>query len=323
MRYAGNPDVARAAALLTLCRLSVRRGFAASFSPLTGEPLFFLRSADGQQWTVTPRELSHFARKALAWFDFPYGDPGEKEERDEKGHVIHERREAVPGYVNPDTQNWRDALAPPVETVKVGRRHFSLPQVGGYNLTWQQYRSLQGIASQLFQENVTEEQALSLQAQFLAHSLVPRSIALFDTNGGSIRFHPHYEYIYNAASADGMVDWWERRLIRDAITLSRYHDTTKATANVLYHICFQTYHTAIRFYEAVYPLLFEDSGKHDPLHTALTGEGDTITAIMEVGHFTSPQEVYDANLPFVLSVLNRMTKKANEIEKMNSKMKKK
>ncbi len=307
IRYPGDHDAARAAAFLALCGCSVCRNGVATLNLLTGEALFLLRSADGQRWTTTPRELSYLAQKALAWFDFPYGDPGEEEERDEKGNVIKGRREAIPGYVNHDTQNWRDAMAPPVETVKVGHRHFALPQVGGHNLTWQQYRSLQGIASQLFQEGITEAQILTLQAQFLAHSLVPRSLALFDTNGGSIRLHPHWEYIYSPTRADGMAEWWEKRM---------KHEET------LYHICFQTYHTAVRFYEAVYPLLFQDSGKHDPLHTALTGEGDTITAIMEEGHFTSPQEVYDANLPFILSVLNRMAKKAKEIEKMNSKIKK-
>ena len=59
----------------------------------------------------------------------------------------------------------------------------------------------------------------------------------------------------------------------------------------------------------------------DPLHTALTGEVGTINAVMKYQGYSSPQEIYDTNLPIILGVLSNMTKEAKEIEKMNSKIK--
>ena len=189
---------------------------------------------------------------------------------------------------------------------------FALPQVACNNLTWQQYRSLQAIAPQLFAEGIGEREALGLQAQFLAHILTPRSLALLDTAGGSIRLRPHYEYRYNAEQAEGLARWWERQLTRENGRLA-----------VLFHICFLAYQTALSYYAASYPLLFSDSGKTDPLRDALTGEVGTINTIMKYAGYAEQQQVYDSNLPFVLDILNTMTKEAKEIEKMNSKIKRK
>ena len=338
MRFGGNSDVARAAALLTLCGLTVRHDSGASFSRQTGEATSSLKGKDGRFFTVTARELAHLARHALTWFDFPYGDPGEKEERDEQGKVTKERREAVSGYVS----GFRDAMELPIDKCTIynagfiipgekrkwwqrlstlnsqlSTKVFSLPQVAMNNLTWQQYRSLQAIAPQLFQEGNTDGQVLHLQAQFLAHCLVPRSFALLDTSGGSIRLRPHWEFRYNAEQADGLARWWERRL-------SQSNQSNRDTQiSTLFHICFQCYQTAIQYYSHVYPLLFQDSGKSDPLRDALTGEVGTINIVMKYAGYAEQQQVYDSNLPFVLDILNTMTKEAKEIEKMNSKIKKK
>ena len=280
IRYGGNPDVARAAALMELMGLEVgsREPGAGSQDAVTGEPLYRLRDGDGGLWTVTPRELSQAAKAALPWFDWPYGDRGDEAVKDEGGKVIKEARDGVRGYVNP---GWRDAMMLQEETVDVARRplpaalwrkRFALPQVACNNLTWQQYRSLQAITPQLFQEGLTEEQAIDLQAQFLAHSLVPRSLALLDTGGNSIRLRPHWEYTYDAA---------------------------------------------------VYPLLFSDDGKKGRMQDALQGEVDTINAVMHHAGYTSQQEVYDSNLPFILGILNAMAKEAQQIEAMNARIKSK
>lgn len=339
LRFGGNADVARAAALLVLCEVSMenrrnRNTQNPQSVPLTGETRYTLAAADGRRFTVTPRELSQMAKQALPWFDFPYGDMGDKEEKNEQGEVMKERREPHPGYVNP-VGEWRDALAMPLEHVVLRdsrflpwrKKHFALPQVALNNLTWQQYRQLQGIVAQIFREDITEEQAMQLQAQFLSHALTPRSLALFDTNGGSIRFRLHWEYRYDADRADRLVKWWERQLSRgnrsNLNILSNLRNRRILSVSALYHICFQAYQTAMHFYEAVFPDLFGGSSKEDPLRTALTGETDTITAVMDEGGFTDPQQVYDANLPFILSILNRMAKKAKEIDQMNAKIKKK
>lgn len=346
MRYGGNADVAGAAALLTLalgdgCRVSRYK-----CDERTGEQLYILkpdarpagtlaraRTGKPETYVVTARELAHMARQAVAWLQYPYGDPGEPAVKDEKGKVVREAREPVRGYVS----NMRDALVMPRETLTIGRgtlnieglrrpwwkrivsgqwpmfnRTFALPQVACNNLTWQQYRSLQAIAPQLFAEGIGEREALGLQAQFLAHILTPRSLALLDTAGGSIRLRPHYEYRYNAEQAEGLARWWERQLTRENGRLA-----------VLFHICFQAYQTAISYYAASYPLLFSDSGKTDPLRDALTGEVGTINTIMKYAGYAEQQQVYDSNLPFVLDILNTMTKEAKEIEKMNSKIKSK
>ena len=304
MRYGGNADVARAAALLSLLDCSVGRDVITT-DMTTGETRYTLSAADGRRFTVTPRELAWMAKKALPWFDYPYGDPGEKEERDEQGKVLKEGREAVSGYVNADYDK-RDALSLPVEHVTVRWRHFALPQVACVNYTWQQYRTLQAIAPALFRDGIGETEALDMQAQFVASSLVPRSVSLFDTNSGTIRFRPHWAYVFDPAQADSLAAWWRKR----------------KELPVLFHICFQAYHTAILSYERIYPLLFSDGGKSDTLRTAISGESGTLNAVMKYQGYSDPQQVYDANLPIILDTLNTMAREAKEIEKMNAKIKK-
>ena len=335
IRYGGNPNVARVAALLSLCNLTVSRNLVAT-NKTTGETLYHLRDDDGCLWTVTPREASQMAKQALPWFDFPYGDPGEKEERDEKGKVVKEGREAVAGYVS----LMHDAMILPIDTLTVCRgkvilhsslltlhsKTFSLPQVACNNLTWQQYRALQTITPQLFSEDVTDEQAIDLQAQFLAHCLIPRTLALLDTSGGSIRFRPHYEYRYNAEQAESMVKWWKKNLKREDSSLFTLHSqlsTLNSQLSTIFHICLQCYQTALTYYAIAYPLLFSGKSKSSQVRDALQGEVGTINTIMKYAGYAEQQQVYDSNLPFILDILNTMTKEAKEIEKMNSKIKKK
>ena len=302
MRYGGNADVARAAALMELLGLQACGTVTVT---LGGERLYRLHDRDGCPWTVTARELSQLARQSLPWFDFPYGDPGEKEEKDDKGKVIRERREAVAGYVSP----MRDAMVLPEETVMVGRRRFALPQAACSNLTWQQYRSLQGTVPQLFREDLTDEAAAELRAQFLSHCLVPRSAAVLDTSGGSIRLRPHWEYRYDMGQADSMVGWWRKRLASPAV-------------QTLFHVCLQVYQTAMTYYAAAYPLLFDGGGHQDPMRDALQGEVGTINTVMKYAGYAEQQQVYDSMLPFVLDILNTMSREAKQIEAMNAKIRK-
>lgn len=306
-RYGGNADVARAAALLLLVCGEGFRVKAPVTDGRTGEAVYTIDGKDGQLWTLTPRELSHMAKKAMPWFDYPYGDPGDPAVKDEKGKIVKESRDPVYGYVSP----MRDAMIVPVESVKVGYSRFALPQVACNNLTWEQYRSLQAIVPQLFAEGISDSDVLDLQAQFLAHILTPRVIVLFDTAGGSIRLRPHYDYRYNADQAEGIARRFSRRMKSDRMM------------GTLYHICFQTYQTAMTYYRASYPLLFQDSGKSDPMKDALTGEVGTINVIMMKANYTSQQEVYDSKMPYIFDILNVMTKEAKEIERMNAKIKKK
>lgn len=302
VRYGGSPDVARVAAMLSL--LGVSSVSCGGESARSGETVYCLAGGDGRRWTATAREAAWAAGKALVWFDYPYGDPGEKELKDEKGNVVRERRDPVRGYVSP----MGDAMVLPLDELKVCRRHFALPQVACNNLTWQQYRSLQAIAPQLFQEGIGEKEALALQAQFMSHALVPRSVALLDTAGGSIRLRPHYTYKYSAEQADGLSRWWEKRL---------------PGREYLFYIAFQAYQTAVTYYSDAYPLLFGSSDRQDKVRDALQGEVGTINTIMKYAGYAEQQQVYDSNLPFVLDILNTMAKEAREIEKMNAKLKRK
>lgn len=305
MRYGGNADVARAAGLLAVCGLTVEGREPADSR--TGENIYRLKDQNGQTWTTTARELAHLARQTMPWFDWPYGDQGDKEERDEQGKVIRERREGHPGYVHPNQQDWRDAMVLPVETVEVAGVTFALPQGACSNITWHQYRSLQAIAPQLWQDGLTDEQARSLHAQFLAYILVPAPPTA-DTAGD--RFHTKPSFRYDAERAEASVAFWEEQL-------------NGADAPVLFHICFQVWQTAVvNFYPSVFPLLF-GGGKSDPLHTALTGETDTINAVMKYQGYSSPEQVYNTELPIILGTLNAMSKEAKEIEKMNAKIKRK
>lgn len=311
-RYGGNADVARSAALLGLVsgsRVSVSRG---DINPVTGEQQYNL-GTKSERYIVTPRELAWLSKKAMPWFDYPYGDQGDAEQKDEKGVVVKEYREGVRGYVS----TMRDTMILPAETIKIGGRHFALPQLACNNLTWQQYRSLQNITPELFSEDIDEEQALSVQSQFLAYILTPRSIALLDTSGGSIRIRLHYEYRYDPERVEELEKFWRKRLVKDQSMRD-----LNTSAMILFHICFQTYQTAISYYAASYPLLFEGSDKKDPLRDALTGEVGTINTIMKYAGYSEQQQVYDSNLPFVLDILNTMTKEAKEIEKMNARIKK-
>ena len=327
MRYGGNADVARAAALLAVCGLTVVGREPADSR--TGESIYRLKDRDGQTWTATARELAHLARQTMPWFDWPYGDQGEKEERDEQGKVIRERREGHPGYVHPNQQDWRDAMVLQEETVEVAGVTFALPQGACSNITWHQYRSLQAIAPQLWQDGLTDEQARSLHAQFLAYILVPAP----PTADTGDRFHTKPSFRYDAERAEASVQFWENQLSIEHGTLNieHSHAADSAPANnvqssmfnvqsplTLFHICFQVWQTAVaNFYPSVFPLLF-GGGKSDPLHTALTGETDTINAVMKYQGYSSPEQVYNTELPIILGALNTMSKEAKEIEKIKS-----
>ena len=299
LRYAVRPDVARAAALLSLCSLVPVHAQESERNSTTGERLYYLckQSDPGACYSVSARTLAYYAKKAIPWFDFPYGDRGEKEMRDDKGKVVRERRDAVRGYVSP----MRDAMMLPQEKLEVGGFVFELPQACCANLTFEQYRALQGITSQLFQEGNTEEQAADLQTRFLANCLVPEQ-----ENPNKDRFMPKQIFRYDSLRAEGLVPFF------------RLHINACPT---LFPICFQVYQTAMAYYEEVYPLLFSGEGKHDPLRDALTSEAGTINTIMKYQGYSDPQSVYDANLPVILDVLNTMSKEAKEIEKMNAKIK--
>lgn len=314
MKYGGNPDVAAAAALLALtgltpvvepCPTVATGATSGSLDALTGERLYLLADGDGRQYTATPRLLAHIARQALPWLQFPYGDQGDREERDDEGKVVRERREGHPGYVNPAT-DWRDAMALPQETVAVAGITFALPQVAMNNLTWHQYRALQAIVPMIFQEGTSDDDALSMQAQFLAYAMTPEAVS----GSAADPFAPRHRFKYDADRAEQTVAFWREQL---------------AQGSPLFHICFQVYQTAMQnYYPSVYPLLFGgSSSKSDPLHTALSGEVDTINAVMKYQGYNDPQQVYDANLPIVFGTLNTMTKEAKEIEKMNQKIKRK
>ena len=355
MRYGGNADVARAAALLAVITAdqggyTVSRG---DTDPRTGEQQYVLSTPLPQQggavgWVFTARELAHLARQTMPWFEYPYGDQGDKEEHDEQGKVIRERREGHPGYVHPNQQDWRDAMVLTEETVEVAGVTFALPQGACSNITWHQYRSLQAIAPQLWQDGLTEDEARSLHAQFLAYILVPAP-ATADTGD---RFHTKPSFRYDAERAEASVAFWEKTLSQPLPVMERsdYHKTRfsrwsrrkddlpypqqdillpalqgrgrgeglSVDGLTLFHICFQVWQTAVaNFYPSVFPLLF-GGGKSDPLHTALTGETDTINAVMKYQGYSSPEQVYNTELPIILGTLNTMSKEAKEIEKIKS-----
>jgi hypothetical protein len=302
LRYVGNPDAARCAALLALCRCSVCCNGIAAHTTDTAEPLYTLRDGDGRLWTATPRQLAHLARTALPWFDYPYGDRGDDAVKDKKGKVIREAREPVHGYVNP---GWRDAMQLPQDTTEAEGITFSLPQLACNNLTWEQYRSIQPLVPQLFQQGISEEQALLLQAQFTAYCMVPEEV---HEEPSKDRFRPAHTFKFDSERAEQSVVFWQKQI---------------ESGSVIFHICFQVYQTAIQYYEQVFPLLFHGGGKEDPLRDALTGEVGTINHVMRYAGYRSQREVYESFLPHVFDILNTMTKEAKEIEKMNAKIKKK
>lgn len=310
MRYGGNADAARAAALLALCGLEPVEMMESQYNETTGEPVYTLRGKNGGLWTVTPRELSQMAQQALPWFDYPYGDPGREAVRDDKGRVVEEAVAPVRGYVS----EMRDAMILPEQELEVDGVLFALPQMACNNLTWQQYRSLQALAPMLFQDGASDDDVMQLQAEFLAQILVPAR----DNSNTTDRFAPKHDFTYNTERAEQSVEFWRERLT--AVPTERPSGTV---ATVLFHICFQCYQTALTYYAGAYPLLFSDGDKKDQMKDALQGEVGTINTIMKYAGYAEQQQVYDSNLPFVLDILNTMTKEAKDIEQMNARIKSK
>ena len=329
VRYGGNPDVARAAALLKILQTlpieggewAVERG---GTDPVTGEQQYMLstpsltgRAGGGSAgWVLPPRSLSQLAQQLLPWFDYPYGDPGKEAVKDEKGMVIEEAVNPHRGYVNPD---FNDAMRLPETELLVDGCYFSLPHVACANLTWQQYRTLQAIAPQLFQENMTEEEIFDLQAQFMAYCLVPATESTKHTD----KFKPRRSYRYDADRAEQTINFWKKHLLPSTggKATGRRDSGIGAGGGALFHICFQVWQTALSYYASAYPLLFNGDGKKDDYIDALTSETNTLTAVMKYQGYTNPQEVYEDDLPNVLSALNTMAKEAKQIEQMNARIK--
>ena len=313
LRYGGQPDVAICAAWLWFHGFDVVGR--ADNDPRSGEDTYLLGGKDGQRFLVNPRQLARLAARELPWFHYPYGDPGQEEKRDDKGHITQEYREAHIGYVG----QLRDALMLHHETIMVrGRRvspierptfHrprsrvFALPQVACTNLTWQQYRALQTITPRLWNEKLSDDETVDLQAQFLANILVPRSVALLDKGGDTIRLRPHFTFKYSNERADSLVGYWKKKLL-----------TMSDDIVTLFHVCHQVWQTALGYYSKAYPLLFNSDEDNDPMHDALQGEVGTVNTIMKYAGYAEQQQVYDSNLPFVLDILNTMTKEAKELE---------
>ena len=111
--------MARVSACLSLLDITVSRKSAISEN--TGEDVYTLVGKDGLICYVTARELAHMAKQSLKWFDFPYGDPGEPAEKNEKGKVVKEAREPVRGYVGP----MRDALILPCDSPYVTKKYIT------------------------------------------------------------------------------------------------------------------------------------------------------------------------------------------------------
>lgn len=304
LRYSEAPDAALCKALLNLLGLTVTGH--GEEDGKSGETTYLFRDGGGQMWTATSREIAYYAKEALKWFEFPYGDCGQSEKKDENGNVIQKRRDPHIGFVG----NLRDALSLPVETVAIRGKVFALPQTACNNLTWQQYRALQAITPQLWHDGIGDVEIVDLQAQFMANILVPRSVALLDKSGDTVRLRPHSTFKYNVEQADKLVTYWGKKLQRGSIKIV-----------VLFHICHQAWQTALLYYSRAYPLLFAETGKGDAMKDALQGEAGTINAIMKYAGYAEQQQVYDSNLPFVLDILNTMTKEAKDIEDMNAKYK--
>lgn len=304
LTYGSEPNVARCKALLNLLELTVTR--CGEGNSLSGEKRYIFRDRGKRLWMATPREIAYYAKEALKWFDYPYGDSGLSEKKDEKGNVTQEKRDPHFGYVG----NLRDALSLPMETVAVKCRVFALPQTACNNLTWQQYRALQAITPQLWQDDIPDDEIVDLQAQFMANILVPRSVALLEQSGDTIRLWPHFTFKYSVEQADRLVGYWKKKLL---------HGSMKVIT--LFHICYQAWQTALLYYSRAYPLLFDGTGSGGAMKDALQGEVGTINTIMKYAGYAEQQQVYDSNLPFVFDILNTMTKEAKDIEEMNAKYK--
>ena len=232
----------------------------------------------------------------------------------------------------------------PKEFIKIGRRKYFLPSPMMTSLTYQQYGNMQkilqafwqteqmllqhfkqaeskqsdlesGFFSQSEKARLSKEieavydrikegvkQQKDLRNRFLAHTLNGRRFRLTSHVNGGTNLSVGWVYAYN---------------VEDAEAQTKYMDKVP---DVVFRILLQWFQSCMAYYKEQMPDLFSNEGGMD-MRSPLMSEIDTVNSIMKwKGAYTTQQEVYDTNAIFIFGDLKDMTREAKEIEKAQSKV---
>lgn len=209
----------------------------------------------------------------------------------------------------------------PFQHIKIGRKKFKAPDALMMNLTYEQFGNAQRYlvafwdASRMvdsLQRNGAsieallnaESQALGFQAGFLAHMYVSCSWRIFEQRSGMTCLKPSRVYTYNSEEAERNVGYFR--------TAPRW----------MFDVTYQFFQSSLTIYKRDFEHLFkeydDENGK-----SALVMEIDTLNAVMKYAGYTDQQTVYESNVGFIFGFLNSMSHEAEEIEKMNTRIKSK
>ena len=207
----------------------------------------------------------------------------------------------------------------PKEHIQIGRHKYLLPETLMTNLTYQQYSAVQNALSNLWDlqeylvnlyENKGQESEINevlgniaeCKADFMANILTPQRFVFFEESQGKIKWVFRHRYIYNADDVEK-----EKKVM-------------KLAPDYLFDILLFYYHGCLEVLSKKFTHLFSSKGGKGG-SDLLVAELDSINNIMKYQGYKDQQDVYDSNALFILSILNRMTEEAKEIQKIKTKKK--
>lgn len=209
----------------------------------------------------------------------------------------------------------------PFQYIEVGRKKFKAPDVRMMNLTYEQFGNAQRYLVAFWEASRmvdslrkngasieallnAESQALGFQAGFLAHMYVSGSWRIFELRSGMTCLKPSRVYAYHSEEAE------------------RNAEHFRAAPRWLFDVTYQFFQSSLAIYKRDFEYLFkeydDENGK-----SALVMEIDTLNAVMKYAGYTDQQTVYESNVGFIFGFLNSMSHEAEEIEKMNHRIKSK
>lgn len=208
----------------------------------------------------------------------------------------------------------------PFEHIRVRGRKFMAPQILMANITYEQYGNMQKylmsywqlskVAESMLKNGATrkavkqmQKQVLDARAGFLSHAYIGRTFRLLDQSHEMTRLRPTWVYAYDSEAAERC-----KRLFIPA-------------PDYLFDITYQHFQSCQSFYKREYKFLFKEY-QDESDKSAFIMEAETINAVMKyAGGYNRQQEVYDSNTVFIFGFLNSMAHEADEIDKMNKKIK--
>lgn len=209
----------------------------------------------------------------------------------------------------------------PFDYWKRWRKRFKAPGTLMLDVTYEQYSNAQNYLTAYTQQlqlaesmlnngshpkavKRIQQQALDSRAGFLSHLFIAPQWQLTDSDTRSTRLNVHRAYRYSNQLAE------------------RHKCYFKAAPDYLFWVAVRFFQGCLEHFKKELPDLFKEGDKVDD-RTVWMMEVDTINAVQKYQGYNKQQEVYDSEAVFVFGILNNMIQEAKEVEKMNSKIRKK